>query len=217
MKKIKLVIFDLDGTLVDAYKAITDSLNFVLGRAGGDSVDGEAVKRTVGWGDTHLIKQYVPQQEVDKAISAYRQHHARSLESGTVFTPGAKHLLDELKSKGYKLAVASNRAMQYTFIILKHLQIQNTFDHILCGDMVTNPKPAPDMLNQILKHFKLVPDEAVYVGDMIIDVEAGHRAGIRTIAVLNGSSTKEEISHLEPFKITDNVYDVAGILERISY
>jgi len=87
------------------------------------------------------------------------------------------------------------------------------FDCVLCGDKVAHPKPAADILEQILKKFSLTPDEVLYVGDMTVDVETGNNAGIRTIAVVTGSSTKEELASLKPFKIIDRVSRVAQIVE----
>lgn len=216
-RNIKLVIFDLDGTLVDAYKAVADSLNYTLAQVGCAPVDDEKIKRTVGWGDRHLVGTFVDQGNLDRALSIFRQHHARALKAGTSFLPGARQLLDKLKAKGYVLAVASNRPTRFTHIILKHLKIQTAFDHVLCGDKVENPKPAADILEQILVKFALTPDEALYVGDMTIDVETGHEAGVKTVVVVTGSSTKEEIARLKPFKIIDHVLEAAEIVEELNH
>ncbi len=215
-RNIKLVIFDLDGTLVDAYKAVADSLNYSLTQVGCTPVDDEKIKRTVGWGDRHLVGTFVEENRLDQALSIFRQHHARALKAGTSFLPGARQLLDELKAKGYALAVASNRPTRFTHIILKHLKIQAAFDHVLCGDKVENPKPAADILEQTLAKFTLTPQEALYVGDMTIDVETGHKAGVRTVVVMTGSSTREEIACLKPFKVIDHVLETAAILEELN-
>jgi len=213
---IKLVIFDLDGTLVDAYKAVASSINHTMAQMKEDSVDDETIKRSVGLGDRHLIGTFVKAQNVDRALSIFRQHHARALKGGTTFLPGARKLLDELKEKKYALAIASNRPARFSHIILKHLNIQNVFDCVLCGDQVARPKPAADILEQILKKFSLETKEALYVGDMAIDVETGNKAGIKTIAVLTGSSTKEEIDCLKPYKVIKNVYEVAQIVSNMT-
>ena len=89
------------------------------------------------------------------------------------------------------------------------------FDHVLCADRVTRPKPAPDMIQQILSKSSLGPDEALYVGDMTIDIETGREANVKTVAVITGSSHREEVVPLKPFAIIDQVGEVAGILEGI--
>lgn len=213
---IKLVIFDLDGTLVDAYSGVASSLNYALTQLKYERIDDDTIKRTVGWGDRHLIAAFVAEDDVDKALSIFRQHHARALKEGTIFLPGAKQLLKKLKTEKYILAIASNRPIRFTHIILKHLRLQQTFDHVLCGDKVEHPKPAADILEQILKKFSVKPHEALYVGDMTIDVETGNKAGVKTIAVVTGSSTREEIAALKPFKIIGRVSDVSGIIEELN-
>jgi len=213
MKKIKIIIFDLDGTLVDAYRAVASSVNYSLGKMGYPSIDDGTIKRRVGWGDRNLIQSFVQEDEIDKILSIYRQHHAAALKSGTTFLPGAKELLDKLKNSDYLLAIASNRPTRFTQIVLKHLRIDDYFEHVLCADKVRNAKPAPDLLMQILEKFSLSPDEAIYVGDMAIDIETGHGAKVRTVAVVTGSSTQEEIVSLKPFRIIRNISEVADIVE----
>jgi len=208
MSDIKLVVFDLDGTLVDAFDAVTKSVNYSLEQAGFDVLDHETIKKKVGWGETSLIRSLVAPEEVDKILSIYRIHHKTALKSATRLLPGVKVLLDELKLQGFKLAIATNRPMRFAHIILKHLKIRDYFHYILCGDMVKNPKPAGDMLEDILAKFDLRAHQALYVGDMTIDIETGHAANVKTVAVMTGTHTREEIEPCEPFKIVENIADV---------
>jgi phosphoglycolate phosphatase len=214
--KIQLVIFDLDGTLVDAYQAVESSINYMLAEIGRAPVDDETIKRTVGWGVRHLVETFVGPDDLDRALSIYRQHHARALKSGTKWLPGAKSLIEQLHSSGYKLAIASNRPTRFTHIILKHLKADYAFDHVLCADRVEQPKPAAEMLEKTLAKYSLSPDEALYCGDMTIDVKTGRAAGVRTVAVVTGSSSREEIAAEEPFAIIDRVIEVADILQQLN-
>ena len=211
-RKIKCVIFDLDGTLVDAYKAVAASVNFMRAQFGRPPADDAAIKRTVGRGIRHLVTAFADGEDVEAALSVYRQHHARALKAGTACLPGARKLLQQLKAQGYKLAIASNRPARFTHIILKHLQIAVLFDMVVCADDVAEPKPSPEMLAKILKKFAAGPDEALYVGDMTIDVETGQAAGVPTAAVITGSSDREEIMRLQPLKVMDNILEVAQLL-----
>ena len=210
---IRLVIFDLDGTLVDAYTAVASSVNYTLARIGVAPVDDRTIKKTVGWGIRHLVGTFSGEEKLERALSIYRQHHARALKSGTTCLPGARELLDRLKAQGYKLAIASNRPTRFTHIILKHLKIDRAFDHVLCADKVAEPKPAAEMLNRILAKFSLGPDEVLYVGDMTIDIETGRAAGVRTVAVATGSNSKEELASLKPFALIGHVLETARVLE----
>ena len=206
----EIIIFDLDGTLVDAYKAVASSLNFALKKTGFPAVDPAAIKRGVGWGDKNLIRRFVPLEYLDEALLIYRRHHKKALKTAK-FLPGAKRVLGSLKKRGFRLAIASNRPALFTKIILKNLKIAPLFDVVLCADKVNRPKPAPDILREILKKFSVNPGAALYIGDMTIDVQTGKKAGVRTIAVLTGSSTRKEIAALKPFKIVNNIREILGI------
>jgi phosphoglycolate phosphatase len=204
----KLIIFDLDGTLVDAYKAVSRSLNFALGQVGIGPVPDPVIKRKVGRGDRNLVGNFVPPLLVDKTLRIYRRHHQKALREGTEFLPGAKRLIHHLRRQGYLLAIASNRPTRFTRIILKHLKVLQCFDCVLCADKVKRPKPYPDMLLGIMNKLNVLPAEAVYVGDMTIDVATGKKARVRTIAVATGSSTKAELLSKNPDRIISKVREM---------
>lgn len=212
MENKKLVIFDLDGTLVDAYAAIAESLNYVFRSLGLKERSAGIVRRLVGWGDINLLKPYVSHRKLKYAIDLYRRHHRISLLKYSRLYPYARVILRSLKKKGYKLAVASNRPSKFSRILLKHLEIGVFFDYVLCADQAGRGKPHPDMLNQIVKRFKLKKSEALYIGDMSIDAQAGRRAGIDTVIVTSGSGRKAEIREERPFKIFPGIKYLRKIL-----
>lgn len=208
MSQVKLYIFDLDGTLVDAYRAVALSINHALKEMGYPQLTDDEVKRSVGWGERILIAQHVREDDIDKTLSIFRQHHRAALKTGVRFLPGARDMLKRLRAAGLRTAVATNRPTRFTHIILKQLNAADFFDYVLCGDKVENPKPAGDMLEQILRKFALTASEAVYVGDMAIDVEAGHAAGLRTVAVLTGSHRREDIEPAKPLAVIEHLRDL---------
>ncbi|MBF0532819.1 MAG: HAD family hydrolase [Candidatus Omnitrophica bacterium] len=209
-KKIspQLVIFDIDGTLVNAFPAVVSSLNFATTRLGYPPQDPEVIERNVGWGERHLLSRFVRPEDIEPIIAHYREHHQTALLTGTSFMPGAAAILPELSRQGYQIAVATNRPQWSTEIILKVLNIRHFFAAIVAGDMVARPKPAPDMLNQILKVCCVEADSAVFVGDMTVDVETGHNAGVRVIAVTTGTSTLAEIQALRPFGVVSSLDEI---------
>ncbi|HOW35507.1 MAG TPA: HAD family hydrolase [Candidatus Omnitrophota bacterium] len=210
--KIDLVIFDLDGTLVDAYGAIAGSFNFAMRRLGFPRQDNAVIRRAVGWGDRNLLRPFVGEKNAVKALRLYRRHHAIALKKKTRFLPGAKRLLITLNKNGYQLAVASNRPTRFSNIILNHLKIRQYFDYVLCGDKLKKPKPNADILLKILKKLSVKKGRAVYVGDMTVDILTGKRAGVKTIAILGGSSSKKEIGALKPYRVIKNISQVWDIV-----
>jgi HAD superfamily hydrolase (TIGR01549 family) len=211
MKEIKLIIFDLDGTLIDAYAAISSSFNYVMRRLGLKTQSATLIRSLVGWGDADLLKPYVLKKDLESTLNLYRHHHKTSLLRYTHLYPHVRSLLQRLKLKGYKLAVASNRPSKFSQILLKHLKIMGFFDYVLCADQVGSAKPHPKMLNKIVKRFRLKKSQALYVGDMVIDAQAGRRAKIDTVIVTSGSSSKRDIKRERPFRIIP----VIGRLSRI--
>ena len=204
---IKLVIFDLDGTLVNAYLAVSESVNHTLGHLGFAPRSHAQIKRSVGGGDRKLMVHFVGEKLADKAIAIYRPHHTEALAvKGAVrLLPGALGTLKFLKAKGYKLAIASNRPTKFTRIILKVLGILPLFDIVLCADRAERPKPYPDILWAIAQRLNLDRQEILYVGDMTIDINCGRRAGMRVAAVATGSSSKKELKDLKPWAFIDKM------------
>jgi len=212
MQNIKLVIFDLDGTLLDAYAAIASSFNYVMRKLGLKSQSISTLRRLVGWGDINLLKPYLRQGDLKYALSLYRSHHKYSLLKHAHLYPYARSLLRRLKEKGYKLAVASNRPSEFSRILLRHLDIGIFFDAVLCADQVRYGKPHPEMLNKIVKRFALKKPQALYVGDMVIDAQAGRRAKINTVIVTSGSSSRLDIKREQPFRIISAISRLKGVL-----
>ena len=212
---IKLVIFDLDGTLVNAYPAVAKSVNYTLKILGFAPRGDAEVKRSVGEGDRQLMVKFVGTSLADKALSIYRPHHAQALrlKGNLRLLPGALGVLKFLKSKRCKLAIASNRPTKFTRIILKILGVLKFFDMVLCADRAVGPKPNPDMLWAIAKRLKVDKSQVLYVGDMTIDVKCAHAAGIRVVAVQTGSSSKKELKDLKPWAFMSKMSQLKSIMK----
>ncbi|MDD5432544.1 MAG: HAD family hydrolase [Candidatus Omnitrophica bacterium] len=211
-KNIKLIIFDLDGTLVDAYGAIVESFNHTMKSLGLPKQNPKTIRRAVGWGDALLLKPFLPADELDKGVAIYRAHHKRALLRHAHLFPYAEKLLRYLKKKGYKLAVASNRPTKFSRILVRSLKIDVFFDYLLCADTINNRKPHPEIINRIREKFKVGAKEAVFVGDMTIDAQAGRRAKVFSIIVTTGSSSLAEIKKEKPQLIIKKISRLFEVL-----
>jgi len=212
MPKVKAVIFDLDGTIIDAYPAIISSFNYAMEKLNRRRQPGLVIRRAVGWGDRNLLAPFLPADKIDHGIALYRRHHRQALIKLSRVFPGVYPQLERLKASGYKLAVASNRPTEFSLILLKHLQLDKYFDYVLCADKLNAGKPHPEILIKILRKFKIKNTEAVFVGDMVIDSQTGRRAGIPTIIVTTGSSSLSQIKKEKPCLIIKKISELAGIL-----
>lgn len=194
----KLFVFDLDGTLVDAYRAIRESLNFTLKLLGYEKVSMPKVKKTVGRGDVLFIKTFFPRADVDKALRLYRSHHKKSLRRYTKLLPFTKSTLAMLKRKKRYTAVASNRPTLFTNIILKKLGLMRYIDYVLCADRVRKIKPHPRILLTLIERCGVTKEETVFVGDMDIDLLTAKRANVESVFIKGGSTPLGEIRKKYP-------------------
>ncbi|QAT16282.1 phosphoglycolate phosphatase [Candidatus Velamenicoccus archaeovorus] len=204
MTRKKIFIFDLDGTLIDAYPAIVKSFNSCMRAEGCPSRPAAVIRRAVGWGDRKLLEPFVPAARLPYVLACYRKRHAVDLKRYVRWMPYARQLLCDLKKRGIRTAVASNRPTRFTRIIIRHLGAGRLFDKILCADKLSSArgrkyyKPHPMILRRILKALRGRRSEAVYVGDMAIDIQTGRRAGISTAAIATGSSSLQELRREKP-------------------
>jgi len=209
------VIFDLDGTLVNAYHAVAVALNRVLRELEIKEADDHTIQRSVGWGERHLLGCFVCEEKLDKAVELYRKYHKETLPEKTIFLPGAAELLKTLKEEGFSLNIATNRPVWSTSIILDCLGTTELFDIVLSGEEVNKQKPEPDVLNKVIEKLGIGKEDALYVGDMTVDAQTGSAAGVDTVIVTTGSSTKDEIAAENPLRIIDNVIEVKSILDEM--
>jgi phosphoglycolate phosphatase len=212
MKNIQLIIFDLDGTLVDAYPAIVRSFNYTMQKLAYRKQDNLTIRRAVGWGDENLLMPFLNLKDLKKALIMYRRHHQNSLIKESRLFPKVEYLLAYLKKKGYKLAVASNRPTKFSWILIRHLKLKKYFDYVLCADRLRYIKPHPEILNKIMQKFSLKAEQVLYVGDMAIDAQAGRRAKVKTIIVTTGSSSRAEIKKERPYQVMRRITELLKLL-----
>jgi phosphoglycolate phosphatase len=210
----KIAVFDLDGTLLDAYEAVAKTFNYSLKKLGYSTVSYEVVKRSVGGGDVNLAGKFVKKDDITRLISLYRENHVEFLDGNVRLLDGCEELLTFLRKQNLKVGVATNRAKFSIDTLLSKLNIKQYFDIIFTADDVENPKPHPDMLIRIMNFFNIQSkDDIFYVGDMDIDYFAGKNAGIDTYIVATGSSLKKDLKKIEGIKLFDNLIDLKRYLE----
>ena len=193
-ERVRGIVFDLDGTLVDSYAAIAESLNHARGHFALPPLSTSEVRRRVGRGLEVLIEELVGPQRVQSGVRLFREHYAAVFRARTSVLPDAREALHELQSRGYRLAVASNKPARFSTPILEHLGMLSSLDDVQGPDLAGSAKPEPTMLRNCVSALGLVPRQALYVGDMVLDVESAARAGLPVILVCGGSSTAEELA-----------------------
>jgi phosphoglycolate phosphatase len=182
--KKNFIIFDMDGTLVNSSITIANSINYVRKNLGFEPMDEEKILRQV---NDHTIN---PAQVFyhAKAFDAdherwFAEYYTKNHDKELILYAGIKEMLENLKSKGYKLAVATNAYRSSTLESLGYLEILELFDAIGCYDDVPEGKPAPDMLYKVLDELEGSVEESLFIGDGPRDEVAAKRAGIDYIMV----------------------------------
>jgi len=185
--KIKLIIFDLDGTLVNSAADITNALNYAIRPYGFERLTVERTISLVGEGITRLIEKLVSQKSADLknvVLKRFMEYYSEHLTDLTVPYPGVPETLEMLGD--YRKAVISNKREDLSRRLLENLALSGYFDVIWGSDSVPEKKPSPAPVIEMLKKISCVSDEAVMVGDSNYDIEAGRAAGVRTVAVSYG-------------------------------
>jgi phosphoglycolate phosphatase len=208
------VLFDFDGTLIDSYRAIAASVNHIRATHGLPPLPVDEVRSHVGRGPEHLLRLTVPAGDVAANVAAYKAHHPSVLRSGTQLLPGAAELLAALHGRGLLLAVCSNKPVAFTRELLDILALARYFHAVLGPEDVPHPKPAPDMLRVGLARLHVEPQQALYIGDMTVDVETARAAGVPVWVVATGSDTAEALARAAPDRLLTGLAQAVPLLTR---
>ncbi len=240
---LKLLIFDLDGTLIDSSKDIANAINYAIKPFGVTPLTISEIKTMVGSGITKLIESLIPPENLispkfpqppfikggnkggllkgrrgdfrsrEKALERFFEHYSKHLLDNTTAYPLVKETLSKLGGD-HKKAVISNKRAALSRKVLEGLGLSESFDIILGSDSVPEKKPSPLPILEVLKRLEVSRDEAVIIGDSNFDVEAGKAAGIKTIAVTYGYRNKEALKEAD-FTI-DTFSELLNILKQIN-
>jgi len=199
MRKISLIVYDFDGTLVDTLIDIADSVNLTLADLNLPSLPRERIRKYVGKGVERLMSQSLEGSsftDIPKAVAIFKKNYSENLVHHTDFYPHGREILEHFKNK--KQAICSNKPEDFVRRILDSLNRLHYFDAIIGGDSVNSKKPDPEGLNSILEQLNVSADEAVLIGDSPVDVETGKRAGVYTCIANFGLGFPEEIATANP-------------------
>lgn len=191
--RIRAIVFDLDGTLVDSYEAITAGVDHARAAFGLGPVEQSEIRLAVGHGAQALLARYVGPERAHEGVRLFQSRYAEVLEQGTRALPGVVATLAALDERGYALAVASNKPSRFTARIVDLLGLRERFGAVLGPEDAGSEKPDPAMIRRCLRELGAEAGTAAYVGDMVLDVESAARAGVAAILVLGGSSPEPEL------------------------
>lgn len=187
----KAVIFDLDGTLLNTLDDLADSTNYALSRFGYPTRTIEEVRQFVGNGVAKLIERAIPEGKnnpnFEKCLAIFKENYAQNMYNKTAPYNGIIEMLSNLKSKGIKIAVVSNKFDLAVKVLCK--KYFEEFIDFAAGENEAQgirKKPAPDTVLSVLNEFNFAPEDAVYVGDSDVDIMTAKNSKMPCISVTWG-------------------------------
>ena len=212
-KEVHGVIFDLDGTLIEAYEAIYIGLKEVFLHFKREPFPYGDLKKYLKQDLEATLAQFFPSEEIPSAILIMRKKYEEVYLDHTHFMDGAREVLEALYSRGLVLGVASNKFGHFSRGALIHLGVADYFTSVIGAGDVSRNKPFPDMIHASLEAMKVAGEGAVFVGDTVTDVQTGKEAGVDVYALATGFHSKVELAEKKPRRILKDLKELLFLLE----
>jgi phosphoglycolate phosphatase len=210
----KLIIFDLDGTLVDSAPDLALAVNHTLETIGRASFPSETIRSWVGNGAETLVRralsgstridETLDETKVSKALEIFLKFYADNLCVETVAYDNVKTTLYELHDEAFRLAIVTNKPYDFVEPLLKGLGLDSLFEKILGGDSLAKKKPDAMPLLHVCKKLDVSVDDTLMVGDSKNDIVAAKNANMQSVGVSYGYNYNEDISTYEPEHVIDD-------------
>ena len=209
----QLVMFDLDGTLVDSVPDLAAAVNHMLGQLGRVPAGIEQVGDWVGNGAPVLVRRAlagsvdhvgVDEEEAEAALQIFLQAYGGAHELTTLY-PGVTSCLDWLQQQDVRMAVVTNKPQRFVEPLLREMGIAGFFDWLIGGDTLPVKKPDPSALFHVMQMARVTPQQSLFVGDSRNDVLAARAAGVRMVAVPYGYNHGRPIAGENPDLLVDSL------------
>ena len=213
MKK-KLIIFDLDGTLIDTLRDIEHIFNYVLIKNGFDKKSENFYKENIGNGLEHLLRKCLPDNfmgDLDSLSKSVRDRYESQLNTKTKIYDGIIPVLEYLKKNKVNMAVISNKL--HLLAVRSVETYFNSYEIKVIGAEGGFPrKPNPDSTVHMLQYFNCSASDALFIGDSIVDIKTAQNASIRSVGVLWGNGTEEDFIKQKSDFILESPQEIINIL-----
>ncbi len=220
MLRPKMILIDLDGTLVDSVPDLAFCVDAMMARLGRPPWGESVVRNWVGNGVERLVRRALTGQldgepdeaEYQRAYPIFLELYAANTYGRSVVYPGVREGLDFLRRAGYPLGCVTNKAARFTEPLLDHLGLFDAFGIVISGDTLARRKPDPMPLLHAANHFGVAPADALMIGDSVSDVRAARAAGFRIICVSYGYNHGLDIRVSDPDAVIDSMVELQGLL-----
>ncbi len=219
----KLILFDLDGTLVDSIPDLVVAVNYMLNETGKEPFDEETVRTWVGNGVQVLVKralsgsvdidENLDEELYQRSLKIFMEFYGENVCKETTIYEGVKQTLESLKQKGFTLSIVTNKPYDFVGPILEKLEIDTLFEMIVGGDSLEKKKPDPLPLTHVCEKLGFSIKQSVMVGDSKNDILAAKSANMDTVGVTYGYNYGENISLYDPDIIVEKFNELEKVLK----
>jgi phosphoglycolate phosphatase len=214
----RLVMFDLDGTLMDSVPDLAAAVDKMLMLLGREPAGIARVRDWVGNGSRVLVRRAlagklghegVSDELADEALALFMQAYSGGHELTAVY-PGVRECLDWLREREVKLAIITNKPAQFIEPLLEEKGLAGYFDWLVGGDTLPQQKPDPAALFWVMDRAGVAPGESLFVGDSRNDVWAAKAATVRCVALTYGYNHGEPIADEQPALVLDDLRELVA-------
>jgi pyrophosphatase PpaX len=210
--RFPIVLFDLDGTVIDSGAIILASMRHAAREVLGVEVPDEQLMAAVGGPGLEAQMQALSPDRADELVTVYRAHN-EPLHDELVCCAGMDEVLVQLKDEGRRLGIVTAKRRQTVELAFARIPIEHLFETVVGGDETKRHKPDPEPLLLALERLGAAPDEAVYVGDAPFDVKAAKAAGLYSVGVSwGGIHGRQRLEAEEPDALVDTTEELLGVL-----
>lgn len=209
-----LLVFDLDGTLVDSQRDLAQAVNATRVWMGLGPLPSEDVSRYVGNGAPVLVQRALPdagEEDWSRGLKYFLEYYREHMLDSTRLYPGVREALDQLHGAGIPVAVLTNKPIRFTMQMLEGLGLDLHFFRVYGGNSFPEKKPNPIGLNALIAESRAGRDRTLMVGDSAVDVQTARNAGVRACGVRWGFQP-ETFAASPPDFLIDDLRELADLI-----
>ncbi|WP_018937372.1 MULTISPECIES: phosphoglycolate phosphatase [unclassified Thioalkalivibrio] len=220
LKRPRMILIDLDGTLIDSVPDLAFSVDAMMRELGLPERGEPAVRNWVGNGVERLVKRALVNdldgepdaEQFARALPVFMRIYQENTAGRSPLYPGVREGLDQLKAAGYRLGCVTNKAERFTVPLLREKGILDDFEIVVAGDALPQKKPDPAPLLHAADKLGVDPSEALMVGDSKSDVKAARAAGFQIVCMTYGYNHGKDIRDERPDAVLDRLDELPDLL-----
>jgi len=204
-ERLMIILFDLDGTLIDSTEAILESFHNSFDIHNYPHADDEEIKALIGHPLDVMYRELgIEEAKILPFVDTYKKHYRAISTQKTVLLKNAREAVQEA-SKFASLGIVTTKTGKYSQVLMEHFGLMDKFDVLIGREHVVNPKPHAEPILEALKFFDKTNREIWMIGDTKMDLISAQNAGVKAIGVLSGYDTKEVLETFSDVVLCDSL------------